>query len=136
MEGEEISKFKTKLYKYFGECNKIENIEDLKVPFIMSHDNVIGIEIKSDILKKELLPFFNSSTTNNINLSFMDEQGSFVNIKLLKYCIDLINIFQNHKSNNVKEKAIFINSGHNKPIVLENGYIKIYLCNMHSEEWF
>jgi len=131
----QIAKFKVKLYKYFVEVKEYDNVEDIKVPFIMSADNRIGIEIKNNILRKELLPFFDTNTRNGINLSFMDEKGSFFNITFIKYCIDLINILQ-VRSVNTLDYAIYINSGSNKPIIFENQHIKIYLANIHSEEQY
>jgi len=136
MNNEKITKFKLKLYKHFTETKDFNTVEEIKEPFLMSTNNIFGIEIKNDILKNELLPFFNKNTTNSINLSFIDEKGSYFDIQLLKYCIDLINIFQNKNSVKTQNKMIYINSGNNKPIILENKYIKIYLCNVHCENYY
>jgi len=131
---EKIVKLKLKLYKYFSESNDFQNIEDVKSFFIMSNDNVFGIEIKNEYIRKELLSFFNKNVISNIDLSFMDKDGSFFDPNLFKYCIELLNVFQNKKSVVTKKKGIYLNSGYNKPLIIENEYLKIYLCNMHSSD--
>jgi len=139
MNTEQILKLKIKLLKKFTEFKEIEKVGDIKNPFFMDPTNTIGIMVKNNELKKELLPFFclGGVEDNGLkSLSFADNKGSFFDTELLKYCIDLMAIFSDKKSTVAKEKGFCITSGHNKPIVLENEYIKLYFANIYQEEGF
>ena len=130
----QLYKFQILMLKAFDKANDCKTVEEISCNFLLSGDNTIGIEIKDKDLMEVLLPYYSNNITRKPQINYMDEDGSFFDFSKLNYCIKLIKCFENKKSVEVKSKCIYLNTGRNKPIILENDFIKITLCNCYLDE--